>query len=299
MDDSSVRIACVQYQLKDINSFEDFASKIRTQVGTAASQQADFVLFPEFFSVQLLSTLGDLPDRQGIQSIAQEFTTPFTELFASLASEHGLHIIAGSHPVEEGGKILNKSFLFGPDGKYLAQPKLHITPFEHNDWSIVGGNELLVLKTPKANIGVQICYDVEFPAATQLLADEGIDILFVPYCTDDRQGMLRVRYCCQARAVEHQIYVATAGLVGALPDIESMNAHDAQSAVFTPSDQGFPTDGIAATANSNIETIVFADLDMNLLRSVREQGTVTPRKDQRRDLMHVTTETGLRVVRRP
>ncbi len=294
-----VRVACVQYEMRKIAGFEAFVNKVTTQVKTAATQKADFVLFPEFFSVQLLSSFGDITDREGIQKIAREFTTPFIELFSALAKEHSLHIIAGSHPVDENGKIFNKSFIFDPEGEHITQSKLQITPFERNDWDILGGDELAVIKTPKATIGVQICYDVEFPAASQLLADEGIDILFVPYCTDDRQGMLRVRYCCQARAVEHQLYVATAGLIGALPNIDSMNAHDAQTAVFTPSDQGFAEEGIAAIANPNIETILFADLDIEALHHARDKGTVTPQKDQRRDLLKVVAESGLQVTLHP
>lgn len=294
-----VRVACVQYQLSEISGFEDFASKVTTQVTTAASQKADFVLFPEFFSVQLISSFGDIPDKEGILKIAREFTAPFIELFSSLARENGVHIIAGSHPVEEDNKVHNKCFIFDPEGGHIPQPKLHITPFEKNDWDVVGGNELAVIKTPKATIGVQICYDVEFAAASQLLSDKGIEILFVPYCTDDRAGMLRVRYCCQARAVEHQFYVATAGLVGTLPKIDSMNAHDAQSAVFTPSDQGFALDGIAAIANPNIETIVFADLDIDALQQARMHGTVTPKRDQRKDLLNVSATAGLKVIHYP
>ena len=294
-----LRIACVQYELREIASFEEFANKVSTQITTAATQKAGIVLFPEFFSLQLLSSFSNLQDKEGIQKIAREYTKPFIKLFSSLAMKHGLHIIAGSHPLEEDSKILNKSFVFDPSGGHIAQPKLHITPFERNDWDIVGGNELMVIKTPKAVIGVQICYDVEFPAASQLLADEGIDILFVPYCTDDHQGMLRVRYCCQARAVEHQLYVATAGLVGALPKIESMNVHAAQSAVFTPSDHGFADAGIAAIANSNIETILFADLDIDALHHARDSGTVTPKKDRRTNLLKVLASPELQVIRHP
>lgn len=29
-------------------------------------------------------------------------------------------------------------------------------------------------------------------------------MLFIPFCTDERQSYMRVRYCAQARAVENQ-----------------------------------------------------------------------------------------------
>ena len=35
-----VRLACVQYQLSEIASYDEFAAKVSTQVTTAASQQA-------------------------------------------------------------------------------------------------------------------------------------------------------------------------------------------------------------------------------------------------------------------
>ena len=54
---SKVRIACVQYQVRKIHSFEDFANQVEYFVETAADYHSDFVLFPEFFSVQLLSIL--------------------------------------------------------------------------------------------------------------------------------------------------------------------------------------------------------------------------------------------------
>jgi predicted amidohydrolase len=131
---------------------------------------------------------------------------------------------------------------------------------------------------------VLICYDVEFPEAVRHLADEGAEILFVPFCTDNRQGYLRVRYCAQARAIENQIYVALAGNVGNLPDVANMDVQYGQAAVFTPSDFAFARDGIAAEADSNEETVLVCDLDLDSLHESRSGGTVTPRLDRRPDL---------------
>ena len=75
-----------------------------------------------------------------------------------------------------------------------------------------------------------ICYDSEFPELARHLVDQGAFLLFVPFCTDERQGYLRVRYCCQARAVENQCYVVISGNVGNLPGVDNMDIHYAQSA---------------------------------------------------------------------
>lgn len=174
--------------------------------------------------------------------------------------------------------------IFKPDGSHVSQPKLHITPSEKTWWGITGGDSLIVLQTPKAKIGVLICYDVEFPEAARYLADRGVEILFIPYCTDNRQGYLRVSLCAAARAIENQIYVATAGVVGNLPDVPAMDIHYGRAAVFTPSDFEFARDGIQAEADPNVETMLVTDLDVSDLYRSRLNGSVTPVTDRRTDL---------------
>jgi predicted amidohydrolase len=174
--------------------------------------------------------------------------------------------------------------IFKPDGSHVSQPKLHITPSEKTWWGITGGDSLIVLQTPKAKIGVLICYDVEFPEAARYLADRGVEILFIPYCTDNRQGYLRVSLCAAARAIENQIYVATAGVVGNLPDVPAMDIHYGRAAVFSPSDFEFARDGIQAEADPNVETMLITDLDVSDLYRSRLNGSVTPVTDRRTDL---------------
>jgi predicted amidohydrolase len=143
---------------------------------------------------------------------------------------------------------------------------------------------VVVVQTPKVRIGVLVCYDVEFPEAARYLVDQGVELLFVPYCTDNRQGYLRVTTCAAARAIENQIYVATAGVVGNLPDVPAMDIHYGRAAVFTPSDFEFARDGIQAEADPNIETLLVTDLDISNLYRSRANGSVTPMEDRRRDL---------------
>jgi predicted amidohydrolase/GNAT superfamily N-acetyltransferase len=285
---SKVRIACVQYQVRKINSFDEFAAQVEYFVETAADYRADFVLFPEFFSVQLLSVIDPMSSLDGIHTLAEKFTEPLIALLSGLARKFGVYIIGGSHPMKQpDGRLFNNSLIFTPDGRWITQPKLHITPSEKRYWGISGGSELFVLPTPKAKIAVQICYDIEFPEATRFLADQGAEIVFVPYCTDDRHGFLRVRQCAMARAIENQIFVATAGIIGNLPSVPSMDIHYGQAAVFTPSDFEFARDGIQAQSDSNVETLLVTDLDTADLYRSRAAGSVTPRLDRRTDLFEL------------
>ncbi|MDQ8201525.1 GNAT family N-acetyltransferase [Pelagicoccus sp. SDUM812003] len=289
-DDRKVRVSCVQYQVRGINSFNAFAEQVEYFVETASDYRSDFVVFPEFFSVQLLSQkpLRQLPSVEGIRKLS-EMTKPFMELMSRLAQDYGLHIVAGSHPMEIDGTLQNVCPIFFPDGSNTLQPKLHITPSEKRYWGISGGNDLRVISTPKARVGVLICYDSEFPEAARHLADQGAEIIFVPYCTDDRHGFLRVRYCSQARAIENQVYVVTAGIIGNLPNVPAMDIHYGRAAVFSPSDFEFARDGIQAEADSNVEMLLVTDLDINDLYRSRAAGSVTPRLDRRNDLFQFST----------
>jgi predicted amidohydrolase len=46
---------------------------------------------------------------------------------------------------------------------------------------MTGGSQIKTFDTDCGKIGIMICYDVEFPELSRLLADEGMNILFVPF----------------------------------------------------------------------------------------------------------------------
>lgn len=288
---SNVRVACVQYQMRRVANFGEFARQVEYFCNVAAGYRADFILLPELFTSQLLTHLDALTGMEGIRRLA-DLTPQFLELMTSIAKKHGATVIAGSTPVWEGDTLMNVAHVCLPDGSVVARPKLHITPAERRGWGISGGNVLGTIDTPKAKIGVLVCYDVEFPEAARLLADEGAEIIFVPFSTDNLQGYLRVRYCAHARAIENQVYVAMAGNVGNLPDVPNMEVHYAQAAVLTPADFAFPHDCIRAQADANVETVLICDLDLADLETARHAGSVTPRSDRRPDLFSVEKRGG-------
>ena len=129
--------------------------------------------------------------------------------------------------------------------------KIHITPDEAGHWGIRGGDTLKVYETDSGKVGILICYDVEFPELPRLLAEQGMQILFVPFLTDTQNAYMRVRCCAQARAIENECYVAITGSVGNLPKVENMDIQYSQSAVFTPCDFAFPSNGVKSEASPN------------------------------------------------
>jgi predicted amidohydrolase/ribosomal protein S18 acetylase RimI-like enzyme len=279
---SRVRIAAIQYLLRPINRFEEFATQVEFFVRSAHEYHCNFVMFPEYFTMQLLSYLREPSPARAVRRLAQ-LTPEYEALFRRLAVETGLYIIAGTHPVIEKGELFNAAHLFTPNGRIFRQKKVHLTPVEKDLYQMSRGHGFYVYHTDFGRIALLVCYDVEFPEAARVLADGGAQILFVPSCTDERQGFFRVRYCAQARAIENQIYVALAGTVGNLPEVPCMSTHYGQSAILTPSDYHFSRDGIAAEGIVNQEQMVISDVDLNLLEEQLVTGTVIPINDLIRD----------------
>lgn len=282
----SIRLATVQYQQRQIHSFEEFAQIVEYFVDVVADYRADFVVFPELFTLQLLSIENEPVSPEKAIDHLTDYTDRLRELFSKLAIQYNVNIIGGSHPTKmpDSDEIQNISIVCLRDGSIHTQAKIHPTPNERYWWNIEGGDTLDVIQTDCGPIGVLICYDSEFPELARHLIDQGAMILFVPFCTDERQSYLRVRYSCQARAVENQCYVVMSGNVGNLPRVHNMDIQYAQSCILTPCDFPFARDGIAADATPNVEMVSFADLSVKDLYKARNSGTVQNLKDRRHDL---------------
>lgn len=278
-----VRVSSLQYYIRPVRTFDEFRDQVDALVATAADYKSQLVVFPEYFSTQLL-TLGDIrrPMPEQIRQLSRE-RARIGELIAGLARKHKVYIVAGTVPVTDGdsgeGAVYNDSMLFSPGGRHGSQGKLHMTRFERDEWNVSPRTRLNVFETDFGRIAVAICYDVEFPEIARAAGRQGVDVLVVPSCTDDRQGYLRVRYCGHARAIENQMYVIQSSTVGSLPMVPAVSLNYGQSCILTPSDFAFSRDGILAEGIPNQETMVIGDLDLLELREARVSGTVLPLRD--------------------
>lgn len=281
-----IRLSVVQYQLRQIKSFEEFAHQCEFFIDASSDYKADFIVFPELFTTQLLSCVGDVRPGQAARKLA-EFTPQYLDFFTEMAVKYNINIIGGSHFVLEDEILYNISYLFRRDGTLGKQYKIHVTPSEKKWWGVSPGTRVESFDTDCGRIGILICYDVEFPEIVRIAAQKGVQLLFVPFNTDTRHGYLRIRHCALARCVENHMYVAVSGCTGNLPFVENSDIHYAQSAIFTPADVEFARDAIAAECNPNIETMIIHDVDLEMLRRHREQGTVQNWNDRRNDIYHV------------
>ncbi len=286
VDKKVVRVGVVQWQMRIFPSFDSLIEQIEYFVDSVAAYQADFALLPEFFNAPLMAEFDHLGAAAAIRKLA-EFTAPILQKCKEFAVSYNVNIISGSMPIIEDGQLLNISYLCRRDGTHEMYKKIHVTPSEVSSWGMSGGTQIKTFETDCGPVGILICYDVEFPELCRLYAKQGMKILFVPFLTDTQNGYYRIRRCAQARAIENECYVAIAGSVGNLPKVNNMDIQYAQSAVFTPSDFAFPSNGVKAEATPNTEMTLIADLDMDLLKELHQFGSVRNLKDRRTDLYEV------------
>jgi len=281
-----VRLGLVQWQMRSYKNLDELMQQAEYFVDAVSGYRCDFALFPEFFNAPLMADDNHLSESDAIRNLASH-TPEIARRFAELAISYNINIITGSMPELVDGSLYNVGYLCKRDGQVERYEKLHVTPDEAKVWGMKGGDKIKTFDTDCGKIGVLICYDVEFPELSRILANDGMDILFVPFLTDTQNGYSRVRHCAQARAIENECYVAIAGSVGNLPNVHNMDIQFAQSMVFTPCDFSFPSNGVKAEATPNTEMILIADVDLGLLRELHSFGSVRNLNDRRTDIYDI------------
>jgi len=278
-----VRLGLVQWQMRPYKNVEELMGQAEFFVDALSGYKSDFALFPEFFNAPLMAKFNDLSEPDAIRELAN-YTETIVREFSKLSVSYNINIITGSMPEMVKGNLHNTGYLCKRDGSIERYEKIHVTPDEDRVWGLKGGSDVKIFDTDCGKIGILICYDVEFPELSRLLADEGMDILFVPYLTDTQNAYARVRFCAQARAIENECFVAITGSVGNLPKVQNMDIQYSQSMVFTPCDFPFPANGIKSETTPNTEMILISDVDLDLLAELHNFGSVRNLKDRRNDL---------------
>jgi predicted amidohydrolase len=276
MTSRAFRIAAAQYPLSYFHSWADYREKLTDWVSRGAGQ-AQLLAFPEYAAMELASLDGrdaasDL--RRSIESAS--LRRPDADaLHAELAARFGVHILAGSVPViAEDGFARNVARLFTPEGTAGAQTKLMMTRFEDEIWGVRPGTDVCVFDTALGRIGVAICFDVEFPLVVRAMAEAGAEVILAPSCTDTAHGYWRVRAGAAARALENQIHVVQAPLVGEAAWLTACDMNVGAAGIFVPPDRGFPEDGVAKLGTMNAPSWVTAEIDLDRAAAVRAGGAV-------------------------
>ncbi|WP_445401599.1 carbon-nitrogen hydrolase family protein [Zobellella sp. An-6] len=278
----ALTLASAQYPIEFIGSWARFEQKLDRLLEEALDQGANFLLLPEYFSMELASLFDETVYRslQRQLDALQALLPDFLGYFSRRARRHDLHILAGTFPIRrQDGRYVNRAHLFRPDGGHDWQDKLQMTRFEREQWGIEPGEAIKVLDTAFGKVGVAVCYDSEFPLIVRRQVEAGARLILVPSCTDTEAGFNRVRIGSQARALENQCFVVQSPTIGQAPWSEAVDLNTGRAAVYTPVDYGYPADGVLAMGRADQPGWVLARLDLDALERVRIQGQVFNHRD--------------------
>jgi len=272
---TKVKISAVQYKYKELDTFDDFASNIEDLLNQA--KDSDFVVFPEAFTLELQYII---PNHE-INKIPG-YEDQYIDLFSNLSKERNQYIIAGSHMTMRDEKLYNIGHMFCPDGKIFKHTKTHLMPAEVK-MGFNHGTKLEIFETEKAKIALGICYEMEFPEVARTLTLKGAEIIFTPSYTLGEHGFWRVRHCCQARAIENQIYVVHSCLVGTPLNMDMMAGYG-RASILSPCEEPWAPNGVVAEAETNKEMVITGEVDLKLLHKKRKRGIATTLKGRRPEL---------------
>ena len=246
----------------------------------AQRRGAELVVFPELFVFDRLEPCAELvEERRQLENMADTFTNVFFERIQNLSKKLGLGIVAGSIPRRHSpGVIRNTTLVAMPGGAApVYRDKVFPTACERNDWQWQGGAGVESFETPWGRMAVMICYDSEFAALSQQLVPQKPEWIVVPSWTSSVHGFHRVRWSCQARAVEHHAFVVHTGTVGAGVATPNGEGHYAQASVITPCEEGW--EHLLVEGRVNESQIVTATLDLDKLRKSRLSASAYPARD--------------------
>ncbi len=180
----------------------------------------------------------------------------------------GLHTIMGmaTHGQVMPGDVYNSSLLIGPSGLVGVYRKIHVAGFPYSQGISVErcfyspGNELPVFDTPLGRIGLHICYDLTYPEVVRTLVLKGAELVINSSATVC--GMeTYVQHAMYTRAVENSTWLAICSVVGDQRGDQLVGG----SRVLDP------TGRVVGIAGENVDTVVIADVDLDLTRPVRSK----------------------------
>jgi predicted amidohydrolase len=287
MNDEALTLAVAKYPIDSPAGFDDFAHKQTRWLCQAAAAGARVAVLPEYLSLELAAgfAAGVRGDLHASLAALQSHRAAWCDLYAGLARDTGLHVVAGTFLLDDGrGRYRNRADLFSPDGGHLWQDKLQLTGFEKKTGVIDGGDALKVFEIEGLRVGIAVCYDIEFPLPVRAQCEAGARLMLVPSCTDTAAGATRVRVGCLARALENRCFVAQSVTAGVAAWSPMLDVNTGEATVYAPMDVGLPADGIVATT-CEPHGWIYAEFDLRRLRDSRGSAQVANDRDWPGQLM--------------
>lgn len=253
------KIAAIQLDSK-ANKGENL-DKIERMIAEAALQNVKLISLPEVMNI-----IAEDNAPEAVESIPG-YTT---DRLVAMAKKYGMWIHGGSIREENNGhKPYNTTVLISSAGEMITKyRKIHLFDVEIDGGPnikesdrIKAGSEIVTAKTELGTLGFSICYDIRFPEIYRLMALSGAQVIFTPANFTYTTGEAHWESILRCRAIENGCYIVAAAQCGEKPRFRAYG----NSMIVDPWGK------IIARKGDNEEGMLIADIDLNSVKSCREQ----------------------------
>ena len=261
---SNLRVACIQMRSGvNIQANIDTAC---TMISEAATQGAQLVATPE------MTNLIDIRPGMGRQKAVTEDKSPSLQAFTKLAQQLEIWLLIGSLAIalEDDTRLVNRSYLIGPNGQILARyDKIHMFDVAVGDGqsyreskSYRAGETASLVQTPIGMLGLTICYDVRFAMLYRTLAQAGAHIISCPAAFTQVTGKAHWHALLRARAIENGVFIIAPAQGGMHQDGRQTYGH---SLIISPWGE------VIAEQVGDAPGILMADIDLAEVNRARKR----------------------------
>lgn len=201
-------------------------------------------------------------------SLVEPIPGPTTRRMQEVAKRHSMVLVVPLYEEEAPGIYYNTALVIDADGTLLGKYRKTHIPHLPNFWEKFyfrpGNLGYPVFKTKYARVGVYICYDRHFPEGARVLGLNGAEIVYIPSATSRGLSMHLWDIEQTSHAIANGYFVGTINRVGQEKEL-GPNDYYGSSYFCDPRGQ------IIAQASDKDEEVLVADLDLDLVRQVRNE----------------------------
>ena len=261
-------------------------ARVAELTASAAADGAELVVFPEAFvpgpPVWIDTARIWDGDEEWFGLLADQAVvvpSPATDSLGEVARKAGVWLVMGVDE-RDGGTIYNTLLYFAPDGTLAdTHRKLMPTGSERTVWGMGDGSTMRAIETSFGRLGGLICWENYMPLARFHMYAQGVDVWVAPTLAPGDGWVATMRHIAR----EGRMFV-----IGVNPVLHADQIPDSipnPEALYPPADReedgGWllegntiivdPNGGVLAGPEREAESIVTADLDLNLVRTERRR----------------------------
>ncbi len=237
----------------------------RRLINLAVRAGAKLVVLPENFAIMGMKESDKVAIRE------QDGKGPIQDFLVEQAQKNNVWLIGGTVPLVANApdKVRAACLVYDNKGKRVARyDKAHLFDVRIVDTgeqyieseTIEAGEDIVVVDTPFAKLGIAVCYDLRFPELFRNMLHHQVEVIVIPSAFTAITGSAHWEVLVRARAIENLCYVVAADQGG-----YHVNGRESYGDSMIVDPWGHVLDRLSSGSG-----FVMGEIDLNYLRNTRK-----------------------------